>query len=261
MPQNSYAIRFCKQRKKGFANSLNRIKSKKNALIGRFFACKEFISCVAYRLNTIQIVKKNKFFFILEFSPTICYNFLPSLQRSIKVYDVDNPATLDSKIQKLIVLFVFEKMAIPLEESTVLDLCTSDNNWLSYIDCKQYLDELLETNLLYRVPRSDYISITQDGISCLSLFFPRIPSHIREEITNYTRENRMRYKRKQQYFCDYSKNSDGTYTVIMKIKNDITTLMELRLIVNDRQTAKYIFKNWTEKASETFALIHDTLLE
>ena len=66
------------------------------------------------------------------------------------MYDVDNPATLDSKIQKLIVLFVFEKMAIPLEESTVLDLCTSDNNWLSYIDCKQYLDELLETNLLNR---------------------------------------------------------------------------------------------------------------
>ena len=44
------------------------------------------------------------------------------------MYDVDNPATLDIKVQKLIVLFVFEKMAIPLEESTVLDLCSSYNN-------------------------------------------------------------------------------------------------------------------------------------
>lgn len=177
------------------------------------------------------------------------------------MYDVDNPATLDIKVQKLIVLFVFEKMAIPLEESTVLDLCSSDNNWLRYIDCKQCLDELLETNLLYRVPKSDYINITQDGTSCLALFYTRIPSHIRDEITTYTRDNRMRYKRRQQYFCDYSKNSDGTYTVIMKVKNDITTLMELRLVVTDRQMARYIYKNWADKAALTFSVIQDTLLE
>ena len=117
------------------------------------------------------------------------------------MYEEQSPVNpLDSKIQKLIVLFVFEKMAIPLEETTVLDLCTSDNNWLGYMDCKQYIAELLETNLLYRVPRSEYVNITQDGISCLALFFTRIPSHIRDEITQYTRENRMRYKRRQSYF-------------------------------------------------------------
>ena len=169
--------------------------------------------------------------------------------------------SLDSKVQKLVILFVFDKMAIPLAETTLLDICSSDNNWLSYMECKQYLAELLDTNLVYRVPKSDMLGITQDGVSCLSLFFTKIPSSIRDEIVEYARENRMRFKKRQSYFCDYSKNSDGTYTVIMKIKNDITTLMELRLIVNDRQTAKYIFKNWTEKASETFALIHDTLLE
>ena len=40
---------------------------------------------------------------------------------------------LDSKEQKLVILFVFDKMSIPLSESTVLDICKSDNSWLNYM--------------------------------------------------------------------------------------------------------------------------------
>lgn len=109
--------------------------------------------------------------------------------------------SLDSKVQKLVILFVFDKMAIPLAETTLLDICSSDNNWLSYMECKQYLAELLDTNLVYRVPKSDMLGITQDGVSCLSLFFTKIPSSIRDEIVEYARENRMRFKKRQSYFA------------------------------------------------------------
>jgi len=169
--------------------------------------------------------------------------------------------TLDSKVQKLIILFVFDKMSIPMNETTLLDICTSDNNWLTYMECKQYLMELIESNLLYNVPKGELINITQDGINCLSLFFTRIPSSIRDDILNYTRENRMRFKKRQSYFCDYSKNADGTYTVIMKINSEITTIMELKMNVANRQIAKYLYKSWVDKASTTYALIHDNLLE
>ena len=168
---------------------------------------------------------------------------------------------LDSKVQKLVILFVFDKMSIPLSEAALLDICSSDNNWLTYMECKQYLAELLETNLLYRLPKGDMLNITQDGISCLSLFFSRIPSSIRDEIVLYARENRMRFKKRQAYFCDYSKNADGTYTVIMRINNDTGTIFELKLIVSDRQKAKYLYKSWIDKASTTFSLIQDTLLD
>lgn len=178
--------------------------------------------------------------------------------------DLTNSKTtipMDSKIQKLVILFVFEKMAIPLTEATVLDICSSENDWLSYMDCKQYLSELVDTNLVYRVPKSECLNITQDGISCLALFFTRIPSSIRDEITAYARDNRMRFKKRQSYFCDYSKNADGTYTVIMKINNESTTLMELKMVVANRSLAKFMYKSWVDKASQTYALLHDTLLD
>ena len=167
----------------------------------------------------------------------------------------------DSKIQKLVILFVFDKMAIPMTEDTMLDLCTSDNEWLSYMDCKQYLGELLDTNLLYHVPKSELINITQDGVSCLSLFYTRIPSSLRDAIMDYVNENRMRFKKRQSYFADYSKNSDGTYTVIMRINTEYATLMELKLVVASAQHARYIYKSWVDKASSTYAMLHDSLLE
>ena len=39
--------------------------------------------------------------------------------------------SLDSKVQKLVILFVFDKMAIPLAETTLLDICSAGNNCLT----------------------------------------------------------------------------------------------------------------------------------
>ena len=167
----------------------------------------------------------------------------------------------DSKIQKLIILFVFDKMSIPMTEETLLDICSSENEWLSYMECKQYLYELLDSNLLYRVPKSEMFNITQDGVSCLSIFYTRIPSSLRDNITEYVNQNRMHYKKKQSYFSDYSKNADGTYTVIMRINTEFSTLMELKLVVASPQHARYIYKTWVDKASDTYTMLHDTLLE
>lgn len=168
---------------------------------------------------------------------------------------------LDSKEQKLVILFVFDKMSIPLSEATVLDMCTSDNDWLTYMECKQYLAELLDTNLLYRVPKANTLNLTQDGVSCLSLFYMRIPASIREEIAAYVRENRMRFRKKQEYFCDYSKNADGTYTVLMRIDNSTGALMELKMVVSNRQRAMYIYKNWLDKAAGIYTLLQENLVE
>ncbi len=168
---------------------------------------------------------------------------------------------LDSMEQKLVILFVFEKMAIPLSEASVIDICTTDNNWLTYMECKQFLAELIDTNFLYRVPKANTLNITQDGISCLSVFFKRIPSSIREDIVTYVRANRVRCRKRQEYFCDYVRNADGTYTVIMRIDNNSNSLVEIKMIVSNRQHAMYIYKNWDNKAASVYSLLHDNLIE
>lgn len=53
----------------------------------------------------------------------------------------------DSTVSKLTLLFILEKMEIPLTENSIIDICTSRNDWLNYMECKDVLYQLIEANL------------------------------------------------------------------------------------------------------------------
>ncbi|HPD02935.1 MAG TPA: DUF4364 family protein [Clostridia bacterium] len=169
---------------------------------------------------------------------------------------------MDNTIKKLVLLYVFDSIAMPLAEDTLIKLTTSDNEWLSFIDCKQSLIELLETELIYQNKSGDRVlySITADGRECLAHFYTRIPSSLREEITRYTRDNRLRYRKKQEYFSDYSRNPDGSYTVILKITDSGSVIMELKLIVPSRATASRIYNNWVNKAAQVYGQLYESII-
>ncbi|MBR7110949.1 MAG: DUF4364 family protein [Clostridia bacterium] len=55
----------------------------------------------------------------------------------------------DSTLNKLILLFVFEKMEIPVSEETLVELCSSDNEWIpNYLECKETLVQLLDAGFV-----------------------------------------------------------------------------------------------------------------
>ncbi len=169
----------------------------------------------------------------------------------------------DSSLNKLILLFVFDKMEVPLSENTVLDMCCSSNNWLAYMDCQPMLNQLLDCGWLSDVSGSDepLYTITPDGRICLANFFIKIPASTREEISIFIKNNRTRYRRKQECVADYFMNKDGTYTVYLKIIEPVQPLMELRLVVPNRQTAKDIYKKWNEKADGVYRSLYESLVD
>ena len=172
--------------------------------------------------------------------------------------------TNSGTVAKLILLYVFDKMETPLTESTVLNMCTNQNDWLTYMVCKEVMAELVDIGFLHTVGNSanePFYGITTDGRACLSYFFVKIPSSTREDISNFIKKNRLNFRRMQEYFRDYYKNSDGSYTVVLKIIEPNTTLLELKINAPNRAAATTIYKRWEEKASDVFAQIHDTLQE
>ncbi len=169
----------------------------------------------------------------------------------------------DSSLNKLILLFVFDKMEVPLSENTVLDMCTSSNNWLAYMDCQPILSQLLECGWIYNIAdESDPLyTITTDGRICLANFFIKIPASLREEISLFVKNNRARYRRKQECVADYFMNKDGTYTVYLKIIEPAQPILELKFVVPNRQIAKDIYKKWGEKAGDTYRNIYENLVD
>ena len=172
----------------------------------------------------------------------------------------------ENTISKLKLLFVLDKMEIPLTENNIIDICTSSNNWFTYLDLKEALIELLDVKFVCEenvTGEEARYTITFDGRNCLSHFYYRIPQDMREKITTYVQENRMNWKRSQEYVSEYTKNSDGTYSVLLKIKEPILTrsLLEIKLKAPTRQSAVEASKRWTEKAPAIYETIYDNLLD
>lgn len=171
----------------------------------------------------------------------------------------------DSTLVKLIILYAMDKMDVALEEDVLTDLCTSDNNWMNYMDCKDALAALEEVSFILKKTQQNKIiySITHEGRMCLANFYTRIPFSQRDEIYNAIKENRMKYRRRQEYLSDYYRNSDQTYTVHLRIMKPGCegTLVELKMVVDSLETATYIYKNWQDRAGSVYSALCDNLLD
>jgi hypothetical protein len=169
----------------------------------------------------------------------------------------------DSSVNKLIILFVFDKMESALSEATILDMCCSSNNWIAYMDCKLTIDQILEDGLICKVDSAYgamYI-ITPDGRDCLANFYINIPTSTRKDIALFVKNNSLKFRTRQECVSDYYQNIDGTYTVLLKILAPAQPMLELKIVVPDRKTAQYIYKKWEEKAADAYQIIYENLVD
>ena len=77
----------------------------------------------------------------------------------------------------------------------------------------------------------------------------------------FVKNNRTKYKKRQECVADYFMNKDGTYTVYLKIVAPSQPLLELKFVVPNRQTAKNIYRKWEEKAGNLYATVYDCLVD
>ncbi len=170
---------------------------------------------------------------------------------------------MDETTNKLILLYVIDQMGIPVTAETINDMCSSQNNWLSYLSITEAVPELVDAHFLtsYLSGNTEYYKITQEGCDCIKFFSSKIPSSLRNQISEYIKKNRQTFKRNQEYFKDYFKNKDGTYTVSLKIVEPDCSKLEMKLNVPNRAQAKMVFNKWNEQASEVYAAIYQILLD
>ena len=167
----------------------------------------------------------------------------------------------ETSINKLIILFVFDKMESALSERTIVDMCSSSNEWMGYMDCVNVIHKLLDDNFICIVNQDEdtLYTITPDGRETLANFYINIPKSVREEISIFVKKNSAKYRNRQECRSDYYQNKDGTYTVYLKILAPVQPILELKFVVPDRKTANKIYKKWEEKASDVYSVIYENL--
>ncbi len=170
----------------------------------------------------------------------------------------------ETPINKLILLFVFDKMESALSERTLVDMCTSSNDWINYMDCVVLIKKLLSDGFICAVPgdeKDPLYTITPEGRESLANFYINIPKSTREEISRFVKNNSSKYRNRQECKSDYYQNKDGTYTVFLKILAPVQPMLELKFVVPDKKTANTIYKKWEDKASELYSVVFETLVD
>ena len=164
----------------------------------------------------------------------------------------------DDMDMKLMLLFIFEKMEFPLTDSSISEIIVANPNWMSYMDFRTVIYQLVESRFILRTNQgSDSLyTITQGGKQCLAHFYGKIPPSIREEISSFARENKQKFKRSQEYNYDYYKNADGTYTIIVRIKD----ILEIKMNAQTRAEAIHATSKWRDKAPQTYEALYHILI-
>ena len=173
---------------------------------------------------------------------------------------------LDSTTYKLILLYVLDKMEIPLTENSILEICSSQNDWINWMECKDILAQLITVEFVYK-PSTDNeenrYNITVKGRECISQFYSRIPKSLRDSIDQFASENKLNFKRSQEYVSKYFKNEDGSYTVELRIlePNIAQDVFTLSIKADSRHAAMLSCKKWKDLAPSVYQYVYGKVIE
>lgn len=174
---------------------------------------------------------------------------------------------IDEDIQtKLLILFILDKYETPISQNILTEMCCVDNNWVPYFCFSHFVDELSSAKFIYskpdpRNPEDNFLSISEDGKVCLSYFYSSIFKTVRDDVAEYIRNNKLQYRKKQEFICKQEQNQDGTYTVRCIVLNGEITMFELKFNVPTKQKAESVAVKWRESAPEVYKTYVELMID
>ncbi|MGO1581341.1 MAG: DUF4364 family protein [Peptoniphilaceae bacterium] len=118
---------------------------------------------------------------------------------------------------KLLILYIIDKANKLFSEDELTSFMLT-HDFLNYFYFKQYLNELLDSNLI-EINSEDNFYITEDGKKTLDLFISRIDNEIKNKANNYLKV--------------YKKNKIDEKSIVAKIFKDDCSRIFVNLIIKE----------------------------
>ena len=172
-------------------------------------------------------------------------------------------ATKQLADNKLIILYLVDKMGIPLSQSEICQFML-DKELADYFTIQGYISELVETKYLEQTKENNttrYV-ITDDGIEVLSFFIEYISPSNKQAINSFVHDNNKRIRMEYEITANYFLELNDEFLVKCGVyESDGMTMMELNVMVPSQAQAKAIVQNWKKNVSTLYKSILTSLVE
>ncbi|MDK2933353.1 MAG: hypothetical protein PWP27_1163 [Clostridiales bacterium] len=157
---------------------------------------------------------------------------------------------------KLIILFILNKINLPLTNTQITEIVMKDS-LMNYFILQQYLSELVNAAQIkvYNKDNKQFYQLTAKGQQTLSYFENRIPFSIREKLLQTISNQKRHYKQSAEIISNYTPQAKSGYMVECKIIENGTSLMELKLSVGTKVEAKDICEHWNQNSEQIYSKI------
>ena len=160
---------------------------------------------------------------------------------------------------KVLILFVTARSGYPTSLQEIYELCYQDD-CLSYFDVCTAIPEMVETGHLEQLGEDRY-QITEKGKDAGAVTEDSIAFTVRQRAEAAVEKFNRQMRRSDYIKVQLLPREGEEYSVIMSLRDEVSTLMTLELAAPSRRQAMHLSKLFEERAEFVYKLVMQGLLD
>ena len=160
---------------------------------------------------------------------------------------------------KVLILFVTARSEYPTTLQEIYELCYQDD-CLSYFDVCTAIPEMVETGHLEQLGEDRY-QITEKGKDAGAVTEDSIAFTVRQRAEVAVEKFNRQMRRSDYIKVQLLPREGEEYSVIMSLRDEVSTLMTLELAAPSRRQAMHLSKLFEERAEFVYKLVMQGLLD
>lgn len=170
--------------------------------------------------------------------------------------------SMDLAENKLLLLYIFEKIKLPISNTQITQIVL-ENNLINYFTLHQYISELISSKFIEYKPgeNKSRLGLSDKGSKVLSMFIQRIPKAKLEAVDDYLKLHLDKIKKDITVSADYTTEKENDYLVNLKLIENSTLIIDLKLNVATNKQARELCSKWKSNSTELYSKIIDILAD
>ena len=155
-------------------------------------------------------------------------------------------AFIQDKLEiKFLILYIAARLTEPVDGAALQDMTMCDDG-IDYFDYAECLNDLVRTEHL-RVTEDGRYVITDKGRKNSNICESSLPYSVRQLSDRHIAASNKEALRRQR--------ENGTYTVTLKLRDDVDSLMELELMVADKESGQALAEQFQREPEKVYGQI------